>query len=193
HPDKTSCGTDGLSNPSSVGARHTNTHFTRAPFWADTFNLYSAGATYPGITNVYLQPDYDLCAAAIDANYCKYGWGSLHAGGINWLFGDGSVRNITTDINLQVFMALSTLAGGEGSAGKTNDKGEFTLKSSTGKTGAMVGTHRVSISALEAQVGDRDTRPPRGGPPLADKVPARYNSKSELTFPVPRGGSDKAD
>ena len=86
-----------------------------------------------------------------------------------------------------------SIQGGEGSAGKTNDKGEFTLKSSTGKTGAMVGTHRVSISALEAQVGDRDTRPPRGGPPLADKVPARYNSKSELTFPVPRGGSDKAD
>src|SRR5947207_14848425 len=58
-----------------------------------------------------------------------------------------------------------SIEAGEGSAGKTNDKGEFTLTSSTGKKGAMVGTHQVSISALDAQVGDRDTRPPRGGWP----------------------------
>jgi hypothetical protein len=86
-----------------------------------------------------------------------------------------------------------SIEAGEGSAGKTNEKGEFSLQSSSGKNGALVGTHHVSISALEAQVGDRDTRPPRGGPPLADKVPSRYNSKSELTFDVPSGGSDKAD
>jgi prepilin-type N-terminal cleavage/methylation domain-containing protein/prepilin-type processing-associated H-X9-DG protein len=112
-PEKIASVTDGLSNTIFVGERHTKTHFTRGPFWADTFNLYSMGASYPGLTNVYLQPDYDLCANAIDPNYCKYGWGSLHAGGINWLFGDGSVRNITTDINLPVFMDLSTVAGGE--------------------------------------------------------------------------------
>src|SRR5947209_19745243 len=56
-----------------------------------------------------------------------------------------------------------SIEAGEGSAGKTNEKGEFTLTSSTGKNGAMVGTHQVSISASEAQAGDRDTRPPRGG------------------------------
>jgi hypothetical protein len=86
-----------------------------------------------------------------------------------------------------------SIEAGEGSAGTTNEKGEFTLKSSTGKNGALVGDHQVSISALEAQVGDRDTRPPRGGPPMTDKVPSRYNSKSELTFSVPSGGSNKAD
>jgi len=86
-----------------------------------------------------------------------------------------------------------SIESGEGSAGKTNEKGEFTLTSSSGKKGALVGTHHVSISALEAQVGERDTRPPRGGPPLADKVPSRYNSKSDWTFPVPSGGSNKAD
>jgi prepilin-type processing-associated H-X9-DG protein len=112
-PEKIANVTDGLSNTIFVGERHTKTHFTRGPFWADTFNLYTMGASYPGITNAYLQPDYDMCARAIDENYCKYGWGSLHTGGINWLFGDGSVRNITTDINLTVFMDLSTIAGGE--------------------------------------------------------------------------------
>ena len=86
-----------------------------------------------------------------------------------------------------------SIESGEGSAGTTNEKGEFKLTSSSGKNGALVGTHHVSISALEAQMGERDTRPPRGGPPLADKVPSRYNSKSEKTFPVPTGGSNKAD
>ena len=86
-----------------------------------------------------------------------------------------------------------SIVAGEGSAGKTNENGEFTLKSSTGKSGAMVGTHQVSISATDAQVGDHDTRPPRGGWPKSDKVPSRYNSKSELTFPVSSGGTNKAD
>jgi prepilin-type processing-associated H-X9-DG protein len=48
------------------------------------------------------------------ANYCKYGWGSLHGGGaINFLFGDGSVRSITQDVDLGILGALSTIAGGE--------------------------------------------------------------------------------
>jgi prepilin-type N-terminal cleavage/methylation domain-containing protein len=112
-PEKIANVTDGLSNTIFVGERHTKTHFTRGPFWADTFNLYTKGATYPGLTNIYLQPDYDLCASKVDANYCKYGWGSLHLGGINWLFGDGSVHNLTTNIDLKIFQELSTIAGGE--------------------------------------------------------------------------------
>ena len=95
--------TDGAPIDPSLLTAMTEALRFRGPFWADTFNLYSLGASYPGITNAYLQPDYDLCANAVDANYCKYGWGSLHPGGINWLFGDGSVRNITTDINLTIF------------------------------------------------------------------------------------------
>jgi prepilin-type N-terminal cleavage/methylation domain-containing protein/prepilin-type processing-associated H-X9-DG protein len=112
-PDRIASVTDGLSNTIFVGERHTKTHFTRGPFWADTFNLYSKGATYPGLTNIYLQPDYDLCASKIDANFCKYGWGSLHSGGINWLFGDGSVRSISTNIDMLILQNLSTIAGGE--------------------------------------------------------------------------------
>ncbi len=105
--------TDGTSNTIFVGERHTRTHVTRGPFWADGFNLYNNGAVYPGLTDIYLQPDYDLCASRVNSNYCKYGWGSLHPGTINWLFGDGSVRNISTNIDLNIFAALSTIAGGE--------------------------------------------------------------------------------
>jgi hypothetical protein len=81
---------------------------------------------------------------------------------------------------------------GDSSLGKTNEKGEYTLKS-VKKSGAQVGKHRVSISLVAQQVGDGDSRPPRGGWPMADKVPKKYNENSELTYDVPAGGTDKAN
>ena len=58
-------------------------------------------------------PDYDACRAQINSNYCKYGWGSFHPGGISFLFGDGSVKSVNNGIDMNTFMALSTIAGGE--------------------------------------------------------------------------------
>jgi prepilin-type processing-associated H-X9-DG protein len=62
-------------------------------------------------------PDYNQCTTLVggaNANYCKYGWGSLHGGGIiNFVFGDGSVHGITPNISMSIFVALSTIAGGE--------------------------------------------------------------------------------
>jgi prepilin-type N-terminal cleavage/methylation domain-containing protein len=110
-PEKLVTIKDGLSNTLFVGERHTRTHFTRGPFWADSFNLYSKGASWP--YSITLLADYDACAAQINANYCKYGWGSFHTAGISWLFGDGSVRSINTNIDMNTFMALSTVNGGE--------------------------------------------------------------------------------
>jgi hypothetical protein len=96
-------------------------------------------------------------------------------------------------VSFQPFAKTGSIEAGEGSTGKTNEKGEFTLSSSTGKRGALLGKHGVSISALDPQIGEHDTRPPRGGWPRADKVPSRYNAKTELTFDVPSGGTNKAD
>jgi prepilin-type N-terminal cleavage/methylation domain-containing protein/prepilin-type processing-associated H-X9-DG protein len=112
---------DGTSNTLFVGERHTIAGRTdeamrRAPFWADTFNLYSAGATYVAVPggNAYLLPDYDKCQQLINSNYCKYGWGSLHTGNaISFLFGDGHVRSIDATIDQNIFIALSTINGGE--------------------------------------------------------------------------------
>jgi prepilin-type N-terminal cleavage/methylation domain-containing protein len=104
--------TDGTSNTIFAGERATKTHFTRGPFWGDSFNLYHNGAASP--YSITLIADYDACQAQVNANFCKYGWGSLHgAGNINFVFGDGSVRSIPTTIDMNVFMALATIRGGE--------------------------------------------------------------------------------
>jgi prepilin-type N-terminal cleavage/methylation domain-containing protein/prepilin-type processing-associated H-X9-DG protein len=110
-PERIASVTDGLSNTIFIGERHTRTHPTRGPFWADAFNLYSGGASSP--FSASLLADYNACSAKINSNYCKYGWGSFHPGGIPFLFGDGSVRMVPTAISMNTFMALSTIAGGE--------------------------------------------------------------------------------
>src|SRR4051794_10614674 len=43
-----------------------------------------------------------------------------------------------------------------GSAGKTDEKGEYTLTASTGQNGAWVGRHRVIISLLSPKIGEDD-------------------------------------
>jgi prepilin-type N-terminal cleavage/methylation domain-containing protein/prepilin-type processing-associated H-X9-DG protein len=120
-PERISSILDGTSNTIFVGERHTLTRTGRGPFWASSFNLYNTGATYPAIPggNIYLQPDYGACATFMNShaggneNYCKYGWGSFHPGGIQFLFGDGHVRSVSPTIDQNVFIALSTIAGGE--------------------------------------------------------------------------------
>jgi hypothetical protein len=96
-------------------------------------------------------------------------------------------------VSFQPIAREGSVESGIGSQAKTNDKGEFTLTTSTGQKGALVGKHEVRISLLEQQVGEADTRPPRGGWPMHDKIPGRYNKDTTLTFDVPSGGTNKAD
>jgi prepilin-type N-terminal cleavage/methylation domain-containing protein/prepilin-type processing-associated H-X9-DG protein len=107
---------DGLSNTLFVGERHTRSQLGRGPFWASSFNFYNTGAAQQLFPQA-LMPDYNQCVALVtpaNANYCKCGWGSLHAGGgINFVFGDGSVHSISPTISMTVFVDLSTIAGGE--------------------------------------------------------------------------------
>jgi hypothetical protein len=84
---------------------------------------------------------------------------------------------------------------GMGSAGITNENGEYTLKLPSGNDGARVAQHRVMISLLAVKDRDPedDSRPVRGGPPMMEKLPPRYNAESKLTFEVPSGGSQAAN
>lgn len=77
---------------------------------------------------------------------------------------------------------------GPGSHGITDATGRFTLKVSTHNAkGALVGKHTVRISLADAPKGD-----PGGAHLTKELLPARYNSKSELVFEVPRSGTSEA-
>jgi hypothetical protein len=93
-------------------------------------------------------------------------------------------------VSFQPIAPEGAVEGAPGSAAKTDANGQYTLKASTGQDGAWVGKHRVRISLLNPQVGEGDERR-RGGPPLADKVPARYNKDSKEVVEVPPGGMTK--
>ena len=80
---------------------------------------------------------------------------------------------------------------GPASAGLTNDQGEYTLKLAGKNTsGAVVGEHKVSISALQGPAPSSADDNPK---PRVDLVPERYNTQTELKFQVPPGGTDKAN
>jgi hypothetical protein len=96
-------------------------------------------------------------------------------------------------VSFQPVAAPGSLEAGPGSYAKTNERGEYTLKTITGKPGAVVGKHQVRISALPPNADQGDLRPAPGAKPPEDKVPARYNTQTTLTFEVPAGGTNKAD
>lgn len=74
-----------------------------------------------------------------------------------------------------------------GSYGKTDAQGRYTLRTVSGdKPGAVVGKHKVTIS--------QSIPDPNNAEGIAKElIPARYNAKSDLTFDVPSGGTDKAN
>ena len=68
------------------------------------------------------------------------------------------------------------------SNGRTDDQGHYELTYSNGTKGAIIGTHKVTI-----------TTPTEGPPPpgqkYKDPIPARYNSASELSQEVQAGAN----
>jgi prepilin-type N-terminal cleavage/methylation domain-containing protein len=73
--------------------------------------LESNAPSFAGPENsLNYQPYYIANGQGIDA---LFGPSSMHLGGINHLFGDGSVQTISPNINAMVYDALVTRAGGE--------------------------------------------------------------------------------
>jgi prepilin-type N-terminal cleavage/methylation domain-containing protein/prepilin-type processing-associated H-X9-DG protein len=107
--------TDGASNTLMIGEYCTRTHPRRHTFWAYSWNQYTMSA---GVHQARaLIDDYDRCVAIggqSDENACKRAFATFHTNGnINFAFCDGSVRGISPNINLDTYVALTSIAGGE--------------------------------------------------------------------------------
>jgi hypothetical protein len=84
-------------------------------------------------------------------------------------------------------------APGPTATGLTDANGHYTLIFDKNTPGAVVGKCRIYITSVvsDGTVSDKDG----GGPVkrIKDKVPAKYNLNTELTYDVPVGGSDQAN
>ena len=105
---------DGTSNTLMVGEMATRTHPRRRTFWAYAYTSYNTSAAVPQSRT--LLGDYDQCVeigGTGGSNPCKRGWGSGDPGIIQFVLADGSVRGISQYIDINLFCALATIAGGE--------------------------------------------------------------------------------
>ncbi len=116
--------TDGTSNTLLVGEYYTATTPGRTTFWAYAYTSYPLSAwdigpvsTPPSGQPRCLLADYSKCVALGGrggAEPCKRAWGSFHSGVINFVFCDGAVRSISTNIDVNiVFPSMMTIAQGE--------------------------------------------------------------------------------
>lgn len=88
-------------------------------------------------------------------------------------------------------IAESSSNPGPGSTGKTDELGRYVLQvvGKEPRPGAVVGKHRVSVSLLGGKIikNGKITKKRK------QKIDAIYNSKSELVFEVPPGGTTEAN
>ena len=97
--------------------------------------------------------------------------------------------------NASIVFQLATDAKdpGPGSIGTTDADGKYSLRIITGDTkGAIVGLHKVSITAYE---GDASVVPSSGSDMKFRKalLADEYNAKTKLTFDVTSAGSSEAN
>lgn len=92
-------------------------------------------------------------------------------------------------VNFQPRAQGGTTAG-PGSVARTNDAGRYTLATIRDEPGAVVGVHLVRIysSSPESLPSSDDTAQ---APP--ERVPQRYNYRTQLTYEVRPDGSGSAD
>jgi prepilin-type N-terminal cleavage/methylation domain-containing protein len=109
---------DGTSHTLMVGEYHTTTRNRRRTFWAYTYTSYNQSTVCPPCGSRTLVPSYDLCRSLPGGGFsadnpCKRAWGSLHPNSIQFVMGDGAVRTIHTNINMEVLGGMASIHGQE--------------------------------------------------------------------------------
>ena len=97
-----------------IGESVTRSYLQYRTLWAYSYRYYSLSAATP--QERVLWGDLGRCFASggPGSGYpCLRGWGSFHAGGLHFLFCDGAVRFLSTDIDMSLLCDLATIAGGE--------------------------------------------------------------------------------
>jgi prepilin-type N-terminal cleavage/methylation domain-containing protein/prepilin-type processing-associated H-X9-DG protein len=110
---------DGTSNTLMFGEYVTKDTPGRRTFWAYAYTSYNQSlVTFNAPWT--LVASFAQCANTppplnfSGSNQCKRAWGSLHTGGLNFAFCDGSVHTISRTVDmLYVLPALATIDGGE--------------------------------------------------------------------------------
>ena len=106
---------DGTANTLLVGEYQTTTNpkeGARRTLWCYAYTSYSqsSGINLPWT----LHTDYEACVLLGGGNNCKRSWGSLHAGDlIQFARCDGSVTAISQNIDMTMFVAMTTIQGEE--------------------------------------------------------------------------------
>lgn len=118
-PERIASVTDGTSNTLMAGECTFFDVTRRATFWAYTYASYNQSSltaqsrTLNAYYNRCWRPDGRNVGGTGGDNPCKRGWGSGHPNGVNFAMGDGSVRFVSFNTNINVLIRMATLGGGE--------------------------------------------------------------------------------
>jgi prepilin-type processing-associated H-X9-DG protein len=103
---------DGLAYTLFVGEFATRDNVNWMAFWA-----YGGHHVLSGTFNAsnFMLPSIDDCRGTTPPRGCARSWGSFHGGGgaINFAMCDGSVRAISTSVNMVNFHGMGSIAGDE--------------------------------------------------------------------------------
>ena len=105
---------DGTSSTLMIGERSMVVPHNRRTLWAYSYGQYNKSAAY--VQTRILLLDYDQCVeigGPGGANPCKRGFSSYHPQGMHFLFCDGSVHTFSIMIDMNMFVAMATIAGEE--------------------------------------------------------------------------------
>jgi prepilin-type N-terminal cleavage/methylation domain-containing protein/prepilin-type processing-associated H-X9-DG protein len=120
-PERLSTCTDGLSNTLLIGEYTTNSTVRRTSFWAYTYTSYNQSSIGPESRYFGMHYGNDAnhrgtCWGTPGSNQdqlCKRAINSGHTQGANFCMGDGSVRFVSYNVDINQLMGMATAAGGE--------------------------------------------------------------------------------